>query len=301
MNTLTTFAALGNQAGPRSPNARQPARRATRFVMCPPVYLSTRIPNNVWMKGEKIDTVRAMKQFGRITNVIRALGVEILLIPPQKNCQDQTYVANIGIALNPFIVLANYKAPGRACEVEPARKFFEAQGYRNIVQPPFHFEGEADLKKFTDKVYFGGWGQFSDPKAYRWIEQKTGIKVVLLHEVNPKVYHLDCSLLVVDDKNLVVTKEGLDAKSLATLEKMANVILTPPEVAITGVTNAVLIPEKKIVLSGTFNPETPQYRKAMEWMNATFDRFGYTCVFLDVDEFDKSGADLSCCVFHLDF
>jgi hypothetical protein len=45
----------------------------------------------------------------------------------------------------------------------------------------------------------------------------------------------------------------------------------------------------------------PEYREAMEWMNKTFDKFGYTCVFLDTDEADKSGADLSCMVMHLDF
>lgn len=271
-----------------------------RFVMCPPEFLSTRIPNNVWMKQEKVDTKRALAQYGRIKNVITALGTEVLEIPAVRGCQDQTYTANIGIALDPYVVLANYKAPGRACEVAPARAFFEKLGYRTI-QPPYHFEGEADLKKFSDRVYFGGWGQFTDPRALLWIEDKTGIKIVRLHEVNSKLYHLDCSLFVIDQQNLLVTAAGLDAASLKTLRQYGNVILTPDDITSTGITNGVLIPGKKIFLSGTLNPELPTYRKAMEWLFKTFDQFGYTVLLMDTDEADKSGADLSCMVFHLNF
>lgn len=271
-----------------------------RFVMCPPKYLSTRIPNNVWMKQTKVDIPRALAQYKRAKNVITALDVQVLEIPPVPGCQDQTYVANIGIAIDPYIILANYKAPGRSCEVEPARKFFESHGY-TCIQPPYHFEGEADLKKVTDSLYFGGWGQFSDPRSFLWIEEQTGVKIIRLHEVNPKIYHLDCSLFVIDEGNFLVTQAGIDAAALKTLRKYANVILTPPDIIETGITNGVLIQGKRIFLSGTFNPELKDYRKAMEWLLTTFDDFGYTVILLDVDEADKSGADLSCQVMHLSF
>ncbi len=271
-----------------------------RIVMCPPKYLSVRCPNNVFMKPQKVDKARAMAQYERIKNVIEALGVEILEITPSPDCQDQVYVANVGISLKPYIVLARYKADCRDCEVEPAREFFETHGYQ-CIQPPFSFEGEADLKKLNDKTYFGGWGQFTHPKALDWIEDQTGVKIIRLHEINPKAYHLDCSVSVVNENTVIIGKAGLDAESIKSVEKVAEVIFTPKEFITTGITNSVLVSEKEICLSGTFNPEIPEYRNAMEWMNETFDRFGYTCVFLDTDEFDKSGADLSCAIFHLDF
>jgi len=272
-----------------------------RLVMCPPKYLSTAIKNNVWMKGEKVDRVRAMRQYERIKNVIEEFGVEVLEIPPERGCQDQTYVANIAVALDPFVVLANYKALGRDCEVGPAKAFYEKNGY-TTVQPPYDFEGEADLKKLSEGLYFGGHGQFTDLRAHQWMENLTGVKIIPLKETNPKVYHLDCSLFVINPEAVIVSSAGLDKAALRTIEKHAEIIMVPdglPEY--TGCTNAVLIPGKEVVLSGTFNPELPEYREAMEWMNKTFDRFGYTCVFLDTDEADKSGADLSCMVMHLDF
>ncbi len=268
--------------------------------MCPPRCLSTRIKNNVWMKQEKVNVPRAMQQFERGRRILEALDVEVLLIDPRPGCQDQTYTANVGIAIKPYIVLSNYKAPGRDCEIVPARDFFELHGYETI-QSPFHFEGEADLKRLNDHTYFGGIGQFSDQRAFDWISEQTGIEIVSVREINPKLYHLDCSILIIDEQHALVVKEGIDQASLKTIENYVDITVTPHDIAITGCTNAVLIPEKRILLSGTFYPEDKDYQKAMEWMNKTFDAFGYTCVFLDVDEFDKSGADLSCCVFHLDF
>ena len=276
------------------------AEHQRRFVMCPPQYLSTRVKNNVWMSGAPVDVPRAMRQYRRIKNVVTAFGVEVLEIPPVKGLQDQTYVANIGIAIDPYIILANYKAPGREGEVEPARQFFEGLGYEVII-PPYHFEGEADLKPLNATTYFGGYDQFTDRRAHDWIAERCGIHIVPVHEISEQLYHLDCSIFVIDPQNVLLTKAGLDAPSRKTVELYANVIETPPDIASTGITNAVKIPEKKILLSGTFNPEMPDYRKAMEWMNATFDRFGWTVVPLDVDEEDKSGADLSCMFFSLGF
>lgn len=271
-----------------------------RFVMCPPKYMSTKIANNVWMKNEPVNIPRAMAQYTRAKRVIESFGTQVLEIPPVEGCQDQTYVANIGIALKPYIVLANYKAEGRDCEVPPARQFFRSLGYATI-QPPFYFEGEADLKKLTEEVYIGGWGKFTDPKALDWIEEQTGISIIRVKEVSDQLYHLDCSIFVVNEENILLTEAGLDDASVRSLEHVANLHTTPPDIASTGITNGVKIPGKPIYMSGTFQPETKEYRKAMEWILKFFDQFGWSVVLMDTDEADKSGADLSCMVMHLDF
>lgn len=285
---------LGQDAGSQTPCDE-------RLVMCPPSYLASRIPNNVWMqRGKPVDRELAMAQWRRVKNVLEAMDIEVLEIAPVKDGQDQCFVANIAVAIDPYIVLANYKAPGREVEVPPARAFFRKHGYE-CIQPPYHFEGEAELKHLRDDLYFGGWGLFTDIKALQWIADTCEVEIIPIHEVNPKLYHLDCSILVMDEQNVIVTSQGIDKPSLAAIEKVANVIVTPPEVATTGVTNSVLLRSKNICLSGTFQPEQKEYTKAMEWMNTTLDRFGYTCIFLDVDSFEANAADISCCVMHLTF
>jgi len=271
-----------------------------RFVMCPPKYLSTRIKNNKWMEGKTINIPRAMQQFNRIVTVIEALGTKVLQIPPVPAAQDQVYTANIGIALKPYIILSKYKSPGRQVEVPPARRFFEQMGYK-CIECPYYFEGRADLIKFNDTTYIGGIGQSSDPEAYKWIEDKTGVNVVNIKETDKGLFHCDCVVFVINDQNILVNTEGTDAAGLKQLEKLANVIPVPKGLAETGITNSVKIPNKPIVLSGCFKPETPEHRKAMDALNVLYDKFGMTVVLLDCDEFDKSGADLSCCVMDLDF
>lgn len=286
-----------------SPGAAAPgATPQTRLVMCAPKYLSTRIPNNVFMRGEKVNVARAMKQYGRIVRLLRALDVEVLEIPPVEGCQDQTYVANIAVTIPKArkIVLANYKAPGRACEEAPARRFFTALGY-DVIRPPAKFEGEADFKLWRENIYFGGWGKFTDRKALDWIAEQTGCQVIPIHETSDELYHLDCSLFIVDEQNFLVNREGMDKASLRTLESVANIIPVPPEIYATGATNCVRVPGKDILLSGMFFPEEKQYQRSMEWMAETFDRFGKTVCYMDIDEPDKSGADISCMVMHLDF
>jgi N-dimethylarginine dimethylaminohydrolase len=265
------------------------------FCMCRPTYLSTKISNNVFMKGEKPDVPLACNQFDRLAHIIEALGVEVVELPPDPKCQDATFVANVGLAIGKTFVLANYKAPGRACEIEPARKFFTSMGY-NCIQPPFFYEGFADVQPWKHGVYFGGWGLFSTNEAFDWIEQQCGVKIVRIHEINPKVYHEDCVLRVVDEENFIVCKSGIDADSLKTLKKLGNVILTPEGIETTGITNCVLIPEKRLCLSGALNLNQPDYSKAMDFLLETMDKLGYDCIFVQCSAFEPSGGDLSCLI-----
>jgi N-dimethylarginine dimethylaminohydrolase len=272
-----------------------------RFVMCPPKYLSTAVPNNVFMKEKEApDVPRALEQYARLKHVIEAFGTEVLEIPAKPGAQDQTFVANVACAIEPVMVLANYRAPGRAIEVEPAKAFFTNLGYRTI-QPPFHFEGEADLKRVSPKLYVGGYGQFTDLRALAWIEQQTGITIVPVEEVSPELYHLDCSLFVLDNEHLLITGDGLSPDSLKRLEGVAELVFTPKGIETTGITNGVKIPGKGIYLSGTLQPEVKDYRKAMEWLLTTMDDFGYVPMFVDTDAFEPSGGDLSCVICHLPF
>jgi len=283
---------------------------AERFVMCPPTYLSTRIPNNVFMERggdqfhggtKEIDRGRAMTQYARIVRLLKALDVSVLEIPPVPEAQDQTYTANVAVALEPYIVLANYKAPGRDVEEEPARQFFESLGYE-VIQPPSKFEGEADFKKWKTGTYFGGFGKFTDAETLDWIEEQTGVEVIPIREVSDELYHLDCSLFVIDEENFLVNRAGMDGASFKQLDKLGNIVEVPKELNATGITNAVKAPgNKKILISGMFHPEDKKYQRSMEWINETFDKFEYTVLFVDIDEPDKSGADVSCMVMKLDF
>lgn len=271
------------------------------MVMCPPLYLDNKVPNNVWMKkGEKVDRDRALRQYRRIKRALEALGRRVLEIPPKKGLQDQMFTANIAVAIKPYIVLANYKAPGRPGEEPVARKFFEGLGYE-VIQPPYHFEGEADLKQLEDGLFLGGFGQFTDPRALDWISERCGVEVVKLRETNPQLYHLDTCLMVLDPGHAWVTPNSLDKASLKELAEYIDFDFTPKGIESTGVTNGIKIPEKGVYMTGTLVPEDKNYRKAMDWLQEMCDKMGWVTWPLDTDSVDVSGADLSCTVCHVTF
>lgn len=288
------------------PSGRSSNPDEVRFVMCRPAYLSTDIPNNVFMEDQPpitpADRERAVRQFTHLTRYLREVGVTVLEIPPTEGAQDQTFTANIAVAVreSKTIVLANYKAPGRAIEEAPAREFFEQMGYR-VIRPATKFEGEADFKRWKPGIFFGGHGKFTDRPTLDWISQQGHIQVIPLEETSDELYHLDCCLWVIDEEHFLVNRDGISPRSFRLLESLGEVIVVPTAYKDCGATNVVRVPGKKLVVSGMQFPEVPAYQKAMEWMEEICDRFGLSVKFTNIDVTDRSGADVSCQVMHLDF
>lgn len=249
---------------------------------------------------EKPDVPRAIAEWDRICHVLEALGSEILEIPPVKGAQDQTFVSNVAVSIKPYIVLAKMSAPGRPVEEAPSRTFFESIGYK-VIQPPFVFEGFAELKQLNDKLYFGGYGEFTDIRALKWIEQQTGITVIPIKEINRKLYHLDTMLMVLDEETVMVTRSGMDADSFRLVKAAARVIEAPSDVATAGITNGLLLKDKRIYCSGCLQPEDPKYQKAMDFLLETMDGMGLSTIFFDTEGIGPSGGDLSCQFLPLTF
>ena len=287
----------------KGPDARRESQEEIKCVMCPPKYLSDKISNNVYMdeKSEKIDVKAAMKQYDRIKILIESLGTEVLEIPPDPACQDQSYTANVAVCLGPKdVVVSKFSAAGRPPEEKPAMDFFKKLGCK-VQQSPHYFEGEADCKWLRDDIYFGGYGMFSDARTYDWMMDNYDVEVVPLQIVNEYLYHLDCSIFVLDDQNVLVTKEGLAPESVKLISKYAEPHFTPPEYQKGGLTNMLKVPRVPICIweeEPTDDAKTT--KKVMDWHEKLLDKFGLVLVTVGIGDFAASGADLSCMVMHLE-
>lgn len=268
------------------------------FVVCPPTYLDNSVPNNVYMgrgkQSEPIDLNAVGESYRKFTGMLRALDVKVYEMLATKGCQDQPYVANIGIYIRPHMIVANFKAAGRECEERPAMEFFH-ELHLSPIHCKFDWEGEADLKYLRPNLYAGGVGKFSVPQAYEWMADLTGKEIIQVEEISDKLYHLDCSLLRIDDNNILITPEGLSPKSIRTLqERIPNVWVTPPEFQGSGFTNVVLVRNKNVLIHEVY--DTPEEEA---WMDAFCKQFGLVDWPIEISEYEKSGADWSCCHMHL--
>lgn len=286
------------------------------FAMAFPSYMSYDVPNNFWMeeaieKGEdtSLNKGKAYYQFLELYSVLNSAGM-VYLIPPKEGLQDLVYVANLGMMLphhikqNTFI-LSNFRSQPRVGEAQVGYDFFKMMGC-NVVQTPHFFEGYADIKWLYGNIFVGGYNIRTDKKTYRWMEEQFGIQIIPMYMGTHELYHFDCNFFNFDGENVLCYTEGMYDDDLAILENFANVIDCSEDDSFNGSNNSVRAGSMIINASllDTMKKSDPLYDNEVK----RIDRFTKTCVnlgfepyFVNLSEYIKSGAMVSCMVLPLNY
>ncbi|MEV6394063.1 arginine deiminase-related protein [Streptomyces sp. NPDC051907] len=284
------------------------------FLVNAPFSLSAEVPNNVWMEelaedDREINRSRAMVQFLEVFSVLSAGAlVYVLPTPRTTGLQDLVYVANLGIVPTHLpnvrdVIISNFTSEPRRGETQVGVDFFRQMGYEPKVSP-FKFEGEADLKHLHDNVYIGGYGQRSQREAYEWMEREYDMRVVKVEMADPHLYHLDCSVFPITEHATLVHTAAYSKSDLAEMEKHTEVIDVPEAAAYSGICNSVRS-GKTIVNSSCLadlkaGTDAYQEEKAkLDTLERIAGQQGFEVVLVNIDEYFKSGALLSCMVMHL--
>jgi N-dimethylarginine dimethylaminohydrolase len=284
------------------------------FLMNFPFSYATGAPNNPWMtdlppEKRAPDFGRAAAQFLQLYQNISAEGVVYLLPTPQQgDLQDLLYTANLGIVLEHLpdkntVVISNFASAPRREETPVGVKFFQDMGY-TVHVAPFKFEGEAELKHLYDNIYVGGYGIRSERKTYDWMERTFDMRIIKLCEVEPYLYHLDCSIFPVTQENTLVCTELFTKRELAELGKVTNIIPVTADEAFSGICNSVRLPNQVLNSSHLHDLKagTEDYRLEIQKNRRLEDILANLALevsYFNLSEFHKSGALLSCMVMHL--
>jgi N-dimethylarginine dimethylaminohydrolase len=306
-HTLTAPAPMAGTVTPTS--LERPA-----FLMCPPFALDTGVANNVWMEeyaeGERVlDRTRATVQFLDLYHYLAAQSLVYLLpAPPTSGLQDQTFVANLAfipehLEQRETAIISQFTSQPRVGEEAYGHGFFEAMGYR-VVDAPHRFEGEAEIKHLHDNVYIGGYGERTDRAVYDWMEREFDMQVVAVEQRDPYCYHLDCSVFPLTTEETIVATSLFTPAEVRAMEKVTGIIDISAEDAYNGLTNSVRL--RNLVLNSSHIHEM---RADDRWYagerdkNRTLEDIcatrGMEPVFINVSEYFKSGALLSCMIMHL--
>lgn len=281
------------------------------FVMCPPAFVDNKIKNNKTMEefaSKEINRPKFLAQWYNLYNVLAANSLTYLL-PPVRGLQDQTYVNCFAflphIKNKNVIVLSNFTAEGREGEEWVAADLLRNLGYE-VVKCPFRFEGEPELKYLRDNIYIGGYGFRSDIRAHKWLEEKFGCKILYIKETDEILYHLDCSVLPLNDYNVMMCCEIMDRAQVKEVEKLATVHPISKQVAYAGAANSLKV-EQCI-----YNSSPLAYMRKSdegyddqvvknERLEAIAYDLGMEITYFDLSECEASGAKLSCFVSHLNY
>jgi len=250
-------------------------------LLCPPMFFDVKYSINPWMKGEKVNTAMARKQWFEMKWVLEDLGIKVKLIGQENYLPDMVFTANAGTVKDKKVVLSNFKHYQRQPEREVFQRWFEEFGYETHKLPDgVHFEGCGDTILSGNKL-IAGYGYRSDLRALKKTAEILELQLISLKLKNPNFYHLDtCFSLLRED--LAIYYPG--AFSDHTISKIKNIELLPVTE-----NEANQFACNSIVYKDNILMPAKNNRLVDELAN-----YGYTVRLIDTSEFLKSGGSLQC-------
>jgi len=193
--------------------------RLRHYVMTPPRFFAVDYAINPWMDtNTPVDAGVAAAQWENLRDTYRRLGHTVDLVTPLPGLPDMVYAANGGLILNGAAVVARFKYPQRQHESTAYAGWMRDRGF-TPVQTQHINEGQGDLLPVGEMI-LAGTGFRTDPRAHAEIAQILGRPVVSLQLVDPRFYHLDTALSVLDDTTIAYYPPAFTERSRAQLETL---------------------------------------------------------------------------------
>jgi N-dimethylarginine dimethylaminohydrolase len=193
--------------------------RTRHYVMTPPQFFAVDYAINPWMDtSTPVDTAVALAQWQHLRDTYLRLGHTVDLVDPVPGLPDMVYAANGGLILGDTAIVARFKYPQRQDESVAYEKWLRSQGY-DPVQTRHVNEGQGDLLPVGEKI-LAGTGFRTDPRTHYEIAEIFGRPVVSLRLVDPRFYHLDTALAVLDDTTIAYYPPAFSESSRVQLKTL---------------------------------------------------------------------------------
>src|SRR6188474_715732 len=168
-----------------------------RYLMCRPEHFTVSYTINPWMEpANPTDTALAVRQWQALYDTYIALGHDVHLIDPIEGLPDMVYTANGGFIIGGVAYGAKFRFQERVPEGPAFMEWFRDNGF-DVVDPVEVNEGEGDFLLVGDTI-LAGTGFRSTGDSHRELREVFGKEVVSLTLVDPRFYHLDTAISVLD-------------------------------------------------------------------------------------------------------
>ncbi|MFS0868270.1 dimethylargininase [Microbacterium sp. 179-B 1A2 NHS] len=168
-----------------------------RYLMCRPEHFTVSYRINPWMEPTTpTDTAKAVAQWQELYDTYVSLGHEVELIDPVPGLPDMVYTANGGFIIDGRALGVRFRMPERSGEERPFMDWFAANGFE-VIEPVEVQEGEGDFLLVGDTI-LAGTGFRSVGDSHRELADVFEREVISLRLVDPRFYHLDTAITVLD-------------------------------------------------------------------------------------------------------
>jgi N-dimethylarginine dimethylaminohydrolase len=285
---MTIFADSADTASIRhSANAPERAARVRHYVMTAPRYFAVNYAINPWMDTTApVDADLAVAQWENLRDTYHQLGHVVDLVDPVAGLPDMVYAANGGLIANGSAVVARFKYPQRQDESDAYAEWMRAHGYLPI-QTCHVNEGQGDLLPVGGMV-LAGMGFRTDPRAHTEIAEIIGLPAVSLQLVDPRFYHLDTALTVLDDTTIAYYPPAFTECSRTQLE-----MLFPDAIVVTSADAYVF------GLNAVSDGRHVVHPAAAIGFAEQLSQAGFEPIGVEMSELLKGGGSVKCCTLEV--
>ena len=271
------------------PRARTATRR--RYLMCRPEHFTVSYEINPWMDASRpTDRDLAVAQWQRLHDVHVGLGHTVELIEPVAGLPDMVFAANGATVEDGVVYSARFLHRERAGEGHAYLQWFSERGYVTHAAEQVN-EGQGDLLVVGDLV-LAGTGFRTAPAAHAEAQEVFGRPVVSLRLVDPRFYHLDTALTVLDASverpEIAYYPAAFSPGSQAVLHRLFPdaLVASDADAAVLGL-NAVSDGRHVVV-----TPDAEHFQVQLR-------ERGFVPVPVDTSELRKGGGGAKCCTLEL--
>lgn len=258
--------------------------------MCPPAHFKVTYSINPWMDPAKpVDVPLAVAQWEDLRDRYRSLGHTVELLDPLPGLPDMVYAANGATVVDGRVLGARFAHPERAGEAAAHLAWFRAHGYADVREPEHVNEGEGDFA-VTASYVLAGRGFRASPLSHGEAQEVFGRPVIGLDLVDPRFYHLDTALAVLDDRGdeVMYYPPAFSAGSQGVLRRLF------PDALIASESDAIAFGLNSV--SDGLHVFVPQAAAGL--FSALRER-GFAPVPTDLSELLKGGGSVKCCTLEL--
>ncbi len=294
--TFRSRSSMSTQETTETATATGRVAQHRRYLMCRPEHFTVSYTINPWMEPAKpTDTAKAVAQWQDLYDAYVALGHEVELIEPIIGLPDMVYTANGGFLIDGVAYGAKFRFRERGPEGPAFMDWFRDRGY-DVRQPVEVNEGEGDFLLVGDTI-LAGTGFRSTGDSHREIGEVFGREVISLTLTDPRFYHLDTAIAVLDP---VQGEGGVEAANIAYLpsafDERSRQILTERY------PDAILVSNEDGSVFG-LNSSSDGYNVIIspraKGFEAQLRERGYNPIMVDLSELLLGGGGIKCCTLEL--
>jgi N-dimethylarginine dimethylaminohydrolase len=255
--------------------------------MCSPDYFTVEYAINPWMNpGDPVDLALARRQWDQLKAAYAGIGHTVVTIEPEPGLPDMVFAANGATVIGGTVLGAKFKHPERHPEGAAYMDWFRRNGYK-VVDPDCVNEGEGDIV-FAGGVIVAGHGFRTEADTKYQVQALYGLPVISVKLVDPRFYHVDTALVVLDERTAAYYPAAFDARSRQALAAHFDELIEAGDEDAEALGLNGLSDGKHVVMPAQAKGLADQIRAA-----------GFDVVPVDLSEFKKSGGGPKCCTLEL--